>query len=250
MPPKSAFVHLVAFDLRGSYFGFMCGLYSFRKAPEETRTLFNYLEQPNFPPRQYVTPGSPIAIVTQGSGSRHFNLVRWGFIPSWTKELKPGKPLINARSETIAEKPSFRNAFRRRRCLIPADGFYEWEGDVPGQKRPYFIRRPDDRLFAFAGIWEHWLSPDGSEIDTAAIVTTEPNTEIARIHDRSPVVIHPEHFDIWLANDETDLSDAQRLLRPPPDDYFMLEQTRIERKAPAAKPKKDGDVKDKQQSLF
>ena len=150
----------------------MCGLYSFRRSPEETRTLFNYLERPDFPPRQYVTPGGPMAIVRQNHSGRHFGLVRWGFVPSWAKEVQPGKPLINARSETILEKPSFRNAIRRRRCLIPADGFYEWEGDVPGKKRPYFIHRPDHGLMAFAGIWEHWLGPDGSELETAAIITT------------------------------------------------------------------------------
>jgi putative SOS response-associated peptidase YedK len=215
----------------------MCGLYSFRKAPEEARTLFNYLEQPDFPPRQYVTPGSPVPIVMQNRDGRHFHLVRWGFVPSWSKEVKPGKPLINARGETVLEKPTFRNAMRRRRCLFPADGFYEWEGDIPGQKRPYFIRRPDDGLFAFAGLWEHWLGADGSELETAAIITTEPNAEVARIHDRSPVVIDPKDFDKWLDCENINAEDAAELLRPPPDDYFMLEQTRIERKAPPPKAK-------------
>ncbi len=215
----------------------MCGLYSFRKAPEETRTLFNYHEFPDFPPRQYVTPGSPIAVVTEESGRRHFKLVRWGFVPSWAKEIKPGKPLINARSETVVEKPTFRNAMRRRRCLIPADGFYEWEGDIPGKKRPYFIHRPDDALFAFAGIFEHWLGSDGSEIETAAIITAEPNREISRIHDRSPVIVHPQDFATWLENDEGNLVKAVALMTPPPDDYFVLEQTNIERKAPVPKPR-------------
>ena len=115
-------------------FGAMCGLYSFRRSPEETRTLFNYLEEPDFPPRSYVTPGGPIAVVHQHRDNRHFALVRWGFVPSWAKDVAPGKPLINARSETVLEKPTFRNAIRRRRCLIPADGFYEWEGDVPEEE--------------------------------------------------------------------------------------------------------------------
>jgi putative SOS response-associated peptidase YedK len=112
----------------------MCGLYSFRKSAEETRSLLQYLEELEFPPRTYVAPQSPIAIVREENNERHFALVRWGFIPSWVKEIKPGKPLINARSETLQEKPSFRNAVRRRRCLIPADGYYEWLGDVPGRK--------------------------------------------------------------------------------------------------------------------
>lgn len=217
-------------------FSAMCGLYSFRRTPEEVRGLFNYIESPNFPPREYVTPLSPMAIVRRSDDAKHFALVRWGFIPSWVKEVKPGKPLINARSETIFEKPSFRNAIRRRRCLIPADGFYEWEGDVPGKKQPYFIHRPDHALFAFAGIWEHWMGPDGSELETAAIITTEPNALISTIHDRSPVVIHPEDFETWLRNDEIDTKDIAILMRPPPDGYFVMEPTRIQRNAPPPKP--------------
>ncbi len=176
-----------------------------------------------------------MAIVTANRDGRHYLLVRWGLIPSWVKEVKPGKPLINARSETILEKPSFRNAMKRRRCLIPADGFYEWEGDIPGQKRPFFIHREDDGLFAFAGIWEHWQGADGSELESAAIITAGPNAEISRIHDRSPVVIHPQDFGKWLDHENTSEKQAAELLLPPPDDYFILEQTRIERKAPAAK---------------
>ncbi len=215
----------------------MCGLYSFRKPADEARSLFNYLDRPEFPPRQYVTPGSPIAIVTQNRDSRNFKLVRWGFVPSWAKEIKPGKPMINARAETVLEKPSFRNAMRRRRCLIPADGFYEWEGDIPGKKRPYFIHRPDHGLFGFAGLWEHWQGADGSELETAAIITAEPNKEISRIHDRSPVVIHPKNFNSWLDNENISAETASKLLQSPPDDYFVLEQTNIERKSPAPKPK-------------
>ncbi len=223
----------------------MCGLFSFRKAPEETRNLFNYLETPDFPPRQYVTPGGPIAIVTANRDGRHFLLVRWGLIPSWVKEVKPGKPLINARSETILEKPSFRNAMKRRRCLIPADGFYEWEGDIPGKKRPFFIHREDDGLFAFAGIWDHWMGADGSELESAAIITAAPNAEIYRIHDRSPVVIHPQDFARWLDHDNVDAKEAAELLVPPPDDYFILEQTHIERKTPPPKPKPEKPKKEK-----
>jgi len=210
----------------------MCGLYSFRRSPEETRNLFNYLEQPDFPPRAYVAPGGPMAIVRIEQGQRHFALVRWGFIPSWVKEVKPGKPLINARGETVVGKPSFRNAMRRRRCLIPADGFYEWRGDIPGKKQPYFIHRPDDGLFAFAGLWEHWLGGDGSEIETGVIVTTEPNRAIAQIHTRMPVVIAPEDYQTWLAGE---VADAAVLIRPAPDDYFVLEPARIERN-PSPKP--------------
>ncbi|MCB1378883.1 MAG: SOS response-associated peptidase [Alphaproteobacteria bacterium] len=217
----------------------MCGLYSFRKGAEETRNLFNYREMADCPPRQYVAPGGPIAIVRMDQGVRSFALVRWGFVPGWAKEVKPGKPLINARGETVAEKPSFRNAFRRRRCLIPVDGFYEWLGDVPGRKIPYFIHRPDDGLFAFAGLWEHWMDADGSELETGVIITTTPNREVAEIHDRMPVVVEPGDYETWLTGDS---ADAQALIHPIRDGYFAVEPTRIARtppppkQAPAEKP--------------
>jgi putative SOS response-associated peptidase YedK len=215
----------------------MCGLYSFKRAPEEARNLFNYLEQPDFPPRDYVTPGGPMAIVRMGGDAkRHFALVRWGFIPSWVKEIQPGKPLINARSETIVEKPSFKNAIRRRRCLIPADGFYEWEGDVPGKKKPWYIHRPDHGLMAFGGIWEHWMGPDGSELETAAIITTEANALVATIHLRSPLVIHPKDFETWLDHSTEDVRDVVPLMRKQADDFFEMEPTVIRRNAPPPKP--------------
>jgi putative SOS response-associated peptidase YedK len=210
----------------------MCGLYSFRRSPEETRSLFNYLEEPDFPPRQYVTPGGPMAIVRQSGATRHFALVRWGFVASWVKEIVPGKPLINARSETVLEKPTFRNAIRRRRCLVPADGFYEWEGDVPGKKKPYFIHRPQHALMAFAGIWEHWSGPDGSELQTAAIITTDANALVATIHTRSPVIIHPDDFDVWLDCRSDNTRDIVALMHPAADDYFTMEPTTIARNAP------------------
>ncbi len=210
----------------------MCGLYSFRKSADETRSLLAYLERPEFPPRPHVAPSGPMAIVRMERGARHFALVRWGFVPSWVKEIKPGKPLINARGETVAEKPSFRNAMKRRRCLIPADGFYEWLGDVPGRKIAYFIHRPDGGLFAFAGLWEHWMGADGSELETGVIITTTPNKEVAQIHDRMPVVIQPEDYETWLNGE---VKAAAALIRPSPDDYFVLEPTRIERSAPPPK---------------
>jgi putative SOS response-associated peptidase YedK len=215
----------------------MCGLYSFRKSADEARALLNYIENPEFPPRTYVAPLSPIAIVRQENNERHFALVRWGLIPSWVKEIKPGKPLINARSETLLEKPSFRNAVKRRRCLIPADGFYEWLGDVPGKKVPQFIHRPGHGLFAFAGLWEHWMGADGSELETAAIITSTPNAVIAQIHDRMPVVIHPENYAEWLDVSTVEAERAVKFLKPAPDDYFVFEPTIIARNLPPPKPK-------------
>lgn len=195
------------------------------------------MEELEFPPRTYVAPQSPIAIVREENNERHLALVRWGFIPSWVKEIKPGKPLINARSETLLEKPSFRNAIRRRRCLIPADGYYEWLGDVPGKKIPYFIHRPDQSLFAFAGLWEHWLGADGSELETAAIITTVPNNTLAQIHSRMPAVLQPEKHAQWLDVRNVDIGEAVQFLKPAPEDYFVFEPTVIARNAPPPRPK-------------
>ncbi|HEY4994980.1 MAG TPA: SOS response-associated peptidase [Aestuariivirga sp.] len=198
----------------------MCSLFSLRRSPEEVRTLFNYRELPNFPPREQVHPTSPIAIVRAGhDGAAEFALVRWGFVPSWAKELR-NQPLINARAETVYEKASFKNAIRRRRCLIPADGFYEWQ-DVGGpRKQAWFIHKPDHSVFAFGGIWEHWMAPDGSELESAAMLTAEPNALLANIHDRSPVVVAPENFTRWLSKDER----VEDLLHAPPDEFWAMEK--------------------------
>ena len=180
-----------------------------------------------------MAPGQPIAIVRMEQRQRRFCLVRWGFIPAWVKEVKPGRPLINARGETVMQKPSFRHPMTRRRCLVPADGFYEWLGDVPGRKIPYLIERADHGLFAFGGLWEHWMGADGSEIETAILITTSPNREIAEIRDRMPVVIAPEDHETWLTGD---VRDALKLIRPAPDGSFVLQPTVIGRGSPPAKP--------------
>ena len=127
------------------------------------------------------------------------------------------------RIETVLEKPTFRNAIRRRRCLIPADGFYEWEGDIPGKKKPDYIHRPDHSLMAFAGIWEHWMGADGSELETAAIITTTANALVATIHTRSPVIIHPMILSAgWMWDENAD--DIVPLLRPAADDFLPWSQ--------------------------
>ncbi len=199
--------------------------------------LLRYLENPEFPPRPHVAPLSPIAIVRVENNERHFALVRWGLVPSWVKEIRPGKPVINARAETLLEKPSFRNALRRRRCLIPADGFYEWRGDVPGRKVPYFIHRPDHGLFAFAGLWEHWQGADGSELETAVIITTPANATIAPIHDRMPAVVQPQDYARWLDVANVAAAEAVQLLRPAPGADFVFEPAVIARASPPPKPK-------------
>ncbi len=214
----------------------MCGLYSFRTSAEESRALFEYVDQPEFPPRAHVAPGQPIAVVRMENNQRRLALVRWGFVPSWVKEIKPGKPLINARGETVLEKPSFRNAMKRRRCLVPADGYYEWSGAEGTRKTPYYVQRSDGGLFAFGGIWEHWMGADGSEIETAALMTIAPNRELSVIHDRMPVIIAREDHETWLAGS---VEDAAKLIRPAPDGAFTLAPVEIPRGSPAPKPPPD-----------
>jgi len=175
----------------------MCGRYTIIATPEALRALFGYDEQPNFPPRYNVGPTQPIPVVRLIDGKRHFALVRWGLLPSWVKDPKKITLLINARGETVAEKPAYRAAMKRRRCLIPADGFYEWKAGTP-RKQPYYIRAKDGSPLAFAGLWETWTGPNGEELETAAIVTTSANKTLSPIHDRMPVVVPPDAFDLWL----------------------------------------------------
>jgi putative SOS response-associated peptidase YedK len=208
----------------------MCGLYSLKRSPGETRAWFGFTDEPDFPPRAHVAPGQPIGVVRMENGARRFALVRWGFVPSWAKEVKPGRQLINARGETVLEKPAFRAAMRRRRCLVPADGYYEWSGEA-GRKTPYFVTRRDNGLFAFAGLWEHWMGADGSELETAALMTIAPNAELAAIHDRMPVIIAPEDYETWLTGAA---ETAATLIRPAPAGSLVFAPAVIPRKAPPA----------------
>jgi putative SOS response-associated peptidase YedK len=198
----------------------MCGRYVILSTPEAIRALFGYPEQPNFPPRYNVAPTQPIPIVRLAEGKRQFVLMRWGLIPSWVKDPKTFSLLINARAESVVDKPAFRAAVRRRRCLIPADGFYEWK-DVGGRKQPYFVRlNKSGGPFAFAGLWETWTGPNGEEIDTAAIVTTNANRTLSAIHSRMPVILSPEAFDLWLDCAHVDATIAAALLVPARDDLL------------------------------
>lgn len=197
----------------------MCGRYLFTTMPEAVRKLFGYKEQPNFPPRYNIAPTQPIAVVTARHGERHFVLMRWGLIPSWVKDPSKFPLLFNARSEEAAGKPAFRSAMKYRRCLIPANGFYEWKREGKA-KRPFLIRPRDGSPIAFAGLHETWLGADGSEVDTAAILTTAPNRLLAPIHDRMPVVIPEDAFAAWLDVDGRRPADVADLLRPAPDGLF------------------------------
>jgi putative SOS response-associated peptidase YedK len=194
----------------------MCGRYTVTSAPEAIRALFRYEEQPNFPPRYNVAPTQPIPIVRIVDGKRHFALVRWGLLPSWVKDPKSFTLLVNARGESVAEKPAFRAAMKRRRCLIPADGFYEWKA-VGGHKQPFFVRAKSGGPLAFAGLWETWTGPNGEELETGTIVTTSANRTLAPIHDRMPVIIPPEAFDLWLDSTKVDATTASALIAPAPE---------------------------------
>lgn len=201
----------------------MCGRYAITLPPEALRAYFGYVGQPNFPVRTDVRPTQPVPIVRLEGGERHFALVRWGFIPGFVKNEKEFPLLINARAETVFEKASFRNAIKRRRCLFIADGFYEWQKlDEKGRrKQPFLIRRPMQGPIALAGIWECWQSRDGSEIDTAAILTTSANATLAAIHDRMPVILDPRQFEAWLSP-TTANGEVERLMRPLDDDALEL----------------------------
>ena len=197
----------------------MCGRYTITSSPEAFRALFRYFEQPNFPPRYNVAPTQPIPIVRLQDGARHFALMRWGLLPSWVKDPKNFALLINARGESVTEKPAFRNAMKRRRCLVPADGFYEWK-PVSGRKQPYYIRAKSGAPLAFAGLWETWEGPNGEEVDTAAIVTTSANRTLSSIHDRMPVIVPPDAFDLWLDGANVDAVTASALIQPAPEDLL------------------------------
>src|SRR5689334_18396009 len=171
----------------------MCGRYVIKTPPDLMRATFGYSEQPNFPPRYNIAPTQPIPVVRIDNGHRSFALLRWGLIPSWVKDPRGFSLLINARAESVLDKPAFKNAIKRRRCLIPADGFYEWKRDG-GRNRPYFAAAKE--LVAFAGLWEAWMGPNGEEMETASIITTTANRALRVLHDRMPVVIPRSAFDM------------------------------------------------------
>ena len=193
----------------------MCARYVITSPADAVRALFAYDELPDFPPRYNVAPTQPIPIVRLHNGKRSFGLVRWGLIPAWVKDPKTFSLLVNARGEFVLNKPSFRNAMRRRRCLVPADGFYEWQDGTP--RRPYFVRAKSGGPIAFAGLWETWTGPNGEEVDTAAIITTTANRLLAAVHGRMPVIVPPEAFDLWLDCAKVDATTAAALIVPAPE---------------------------------
>jgi putative SOS response-associated peptidase YedK len=202
----------------------MCGRFTLFEADKILSREFGVSAIPPLSPRYNIAPSQRIAAVraTPDGSGRELALLRWGLIPSWSKDSAIGNRLINARAETAREKPSFRNAFRRHRCLIPTNGFYEWQRLERG-KQPYFIRMRDERLFAFAGLWDRWESPDKGVIETCTILTTAANSVLAPIHDRMPVILPSTGYARWLDPSLQDTESLAPLLVPfPPEDMLAL----------------------------
>ena len=195
----------------------MCGRFTLTDPNVDIAVQFNLPEIPDMQPRYNIAPTQPVAAVRAARESRARELVmlHWGLIPFWAKDPKIGSRMINARSETAAEKPSFRAAFRRRRCLVIADGFYEWQKQN-GSKQPFFIHLRDSRPFAFAGLWEHWEGNDDSIIESCTLLTCDPNSFLQAVHNRMPVILDQGDYDLWLDPEVQERDLLQPLLRPYP----------------------------------
>ena len=195
----------------------MCGRYAATLPPEMLAELFKLLNRIDYPPRYNIAPTQPIVAIWEQEARRTAQLVRWGFVPGWVKDPREFPLLINARAESMAEKPSFRDAVKRMRCVIPASGYYEWMKGPDGKKRPYYITLENDEPMTFAGLYSTWSGPEGEEIDTAAVVTVEPNLEISSIYDRMPAILRgTQAIDDWLNTRDVNARDAVKLTVPPP----------------------------------
>lgn len=197
----------------------MCGRFTLTSDPAAIQAAFPGVEVPDTLVSRYnIAPTQAVAVL-RNTGTNKVELLRWGLIPSWAKDPAIGSRLINARAETLAEKPAFRHAFRRRRCLVLADGFYEWRQDPePGSrgKTPLYFRLKSGRPFAFAGLWEEWRTPEGELWPTCTIITTTPNSLLENVHTRMPVILQPEFRARWLDPEEQDVVSLGQVLRPYP----------------------------------
>ena len=194
----------------------MCGRFTLRTPAHRLAQAFGVDTLPNLRPRYNIAPTQDIVAVRRTDDRRDLAMLRWGLIPGWAKDATIGSRLINARAETVAEKPSFRAAFRQRRCLIAADGFYEWQKAGDGPKQPYFIRLKSDEPFAFAGLWERWRDPAGETVESCTLITTEANETLAPIHPRMPVILPTDAYDGWLDHAVDGAEALLDLLRPYP----------------------------------
>ncbi|MEJ2304426.1 MAG: SOS response-associated peptidase [Anaerolineales bacterium] len=200
----------------------MCGRFTLTVDPAQLREALPGFSVPEeIKPRYNIAPSQPVAVVPN-DGRNQLDFFVWGLIPSWAKDPSIGNRMINARGETLAEKPSFRAAYRRRRCLVLADGFYEWRKE-PGSKAktPMYVQMESKEPFGLAGLWEIWYSPDGSEIRSCTIITTQPNGLLEKIHNRMPVILPKEAYPLWLAQEEKESSELNALLRPFPAEEMI-----------------------------
>ena len=193
----------------------MCGRFTQRADAKSLAKAFEVTEVPAIEARYNIAPTQDVLGIIESGDGREATFYRWGLIPSWAKDASVGARLINARSETVAEKPAFRQAFRQRRCIIPADGFYEWQR-VGGRKQPFFFRMRDERPFGFAGLWERWEGEGGELLDSCTILTTGANEVLRPVYDRMPVILPPEDYELWLDADERERSLLTELLLPYP----------------------------------
>jgi putative SOS response-associated peptidase YedK len=191
----------------------MCGRFTQASDGEVIARVFELGATPQLNPRYNIAPTQDVPVVRAAGGVRGVSMLHWGLIPSWAKDRGIGARLINARAETLAEKPAFRSAFRVRRCLVVADGFYEWQ-KLGTRKQPHFIGFRDGRPFGFAGLWERWRGDGGGDVESCTIITTEANELLASIHDRMPVILDPADHELWLDPGVTDANRVTSLLRP------------------------------------
>ena len=198
----------------------MCGRYVIEISADLVRKVFGVVDVPQWTARYNVAPTQMVPVIRQrGDGTRQLVLMRWGLIPSWAKEVGEGP--INARAETVNEKPSFRHSFRQRRCILPATGFYEWQ-KVDKHKIPHFVRLKNQMPMPFAGIWDSWRAPDGQVVESCAILTTAANGAVGSIHERMPVILHPDEFGQWLDREQHDQATLMPLLAPYPSDCLEV----------------------------
>ncbi len=195
----------------------MCGRYAATLPPEMMIELFNLLRSIDMPPRYNIKPTEPIVAVrnSRSEGGRVAQLYRWGLLPAWVKDIKDFPLLINARADSLVDKPAFRNSMKFQRCVVPADGYYEWMVGPDGQKHPYFITLAANEPMVFAGLYAHWDSPQGERIESAAIVTVTPNLDISSIHDRMPAILRGEAVDKWLDTENVGPEEAASLAQTP-----------------------------------
>jgi putative SOS response-associated peptidase YedK len=193
----------------------MCGRFTLRKPAERIAREFQLEEIPAIEARYNIAPTQNILAIRQSPDGREAVMCKWGLIPSWAKDASISAKLINARSETVAEKPSFREAFKRRRCIIPADGFYEWQR-TGGKKQPFYFKLKDDGLFGLGALWDSWRTPDEESLETCSILTIEANEVLRPVHKRMPVILHSDDYDLWLDEDDRKQELRTELLRPYP----------------------------------